>query len=202
MIFSQCCIAEMDTNAIAIGDWSEVVHDKNHYALRGRLLIYGSESSGQLGGWNGDRVYLELNHVNDGIEGWPIEIYTEDMDHWGALHFEMQDAWGKLIPSEFGQDDHMVFPPPFNITLPNDSTLRLRVDSRGSLTFGAEAGTKKEVFRFILNSGVWTVRPNSTNDYFLSATFTPPTNHIASTNCHLWVGTLKLPKVKIPLPRN
>src|SRR5450631_551048 len=194
-IFSQSCFAQMDTNAIATGDWSDVVYDKGHYALRGRLLVYRSESFGQFGEWNGERVYLELHHVEDGGLG-PIEIYAKDTDHWGALHFEMQDASGKSIPSEFNQVDFMESPPPFNIVLQNDSTLRLRVDSGAALTFGTEAGTKKEGFRFILN-GVWTVQPNSTNDYFLSATFTPPTNHIASTYGHIWVGTLKLPKVKI-----
>jgi hypothetical protein len=44
----------------------------------------------------------------------------------------------------------------------------------------------------------WTIPPNATNDFFLSATFTPSKDHPSPLNYHVWQGTLKLPKVKIP----
>jgi hypothetical protein len=42
------------------------------------------------------------------------------------------------------------------------------------------------------------IRPSATNDFFLSGSFTPATNHPSALKYHVWQGTLKLPKVKIP----
>jgi hypothetical protein len=35
----------------------------------------------------------------------------------------------------------------------------------------------------------------------LSGTFTPPADHPSALKYHIWQGTLKLPKVKIPPPK-
>jgi hypothetical protein len=47
----------------------------------------------------------------------------------------------------------------------------------------------------------WSIPPDATNDYYLSATFSPTTNHPSALKYPLWQGTLNLPKVKISIKK-
>jgi hypothetical protein len=46
----------------------------------------------------------------------------------------------------------------------------------------------------------WRINTGPGNAYFLSGTFSPPTNHPSPPGCHVWGGMLKLPPVKISTP--
>lgn len=56
----------------------------------------------------------------------------------------------------------------------------------------------------MLGSGTWilptTTPDNASPDFYLSGSFTPPADHPSPLKYHIWQGTLKLPKVKIPPP--
>ncbi|MCX6923196.1 MAG: hypothetical protein NT154_08305 [Verrucomicrobia bacterium] len=193
--FYRCC-AETDTNVIAAGEWSTpVVSDTGWPAtLRGRLLLYegrcwtNSVVSGKaVPSWEHVRVYLELQHVEN--RGWlnPIEVYFEA----GSLPCEMRDGLGKFVPpvivSRAG-----AFPSPCWITLPCDATVRFRADIS---TMGGPGGPDS----LEIDTGeVWVLPRRATNDFFLSCTFTPPTNRPSLLGYQVWQGTLKLPKVRIP----
>ena len=76
--------------------------------------------------------------------------------------------------------------------MPCVSTVRLRVDKLEGFQ------SKPEGLAILVPGGCWIIPPNATGDFFLSATFTPPKDHPSSLHYHVWQGTLKLPKVKIP----
>jgi hypothetical protein len=78
--------------------------------------------------WPEVRVYLELQHVPDVPMAWklPIEIHVAD-GSWVVC--EMRDAHEKLIPAESILYSGPVHEP-VTLTLPVDSTLRVRADRR------------------------------------------------------------------------
>jgi hypothetical protein len=183
-----CCFGQTDTNLLATGDWSETVGDGAGHALRGRLLIYDDSSPSAA---KHARVYLELQHVFQG--GWddPIELYFEFGTGKG-LHFEMRDKLDQTIPQE-----PAVYvgpaPNPYWVTLPCESTVRVRADN-------VVAGTqpKPASLEILVPRGLWIIPPNTTNEFYLSATFTPPNDHPSPLHYRVWQGTLKLPRVRIP----
>jgi hypothetical protein len=184
----QYCLGQTDTNLIATGDWSEIVSDGPGYALRGRLIVYDAEGKNQWGIWGCARVYVELQHVLDGVYGFPIEF---DYDNMKCLRFELRDSSDRPIPQE-AVARALPPPPSFKGILPCDSTLRFLACE------GAGFNAKPDGLWILVSGGDWLIRPNATNSYFLSASFSPSTNLAASKNNHLWRGTLKLPKVQIP----
>jgi len=187
----RCSFGQTDTNAIAVGDWSSLVSDDTHYALRGRLLIYDSEGTNKWGYWTEPRVYVELQHICRDFSGFPIEFEVDDMK---CLHFEMHDAFGRPIRSDIARVSRTL-PSPFTVSLPCDSTLRLRVDRQ----LGSKS--KPDGFQIDVNGGFWDIRTGATNSYFLSAIFIPSTNIVVAPNSHLWGATLELPKVQIPVKK-
>jgi hypothetical protein len=180
------CFGQTDTNLIATGNWSETVTENDH-ALRGRLLVYDDQGQSAA---NHARVYLELQHVFHG--GWdsPIEIYF-DVGFGGVVSFELNDAFGKPVPQEPAPIRGPA-PLPSWVTLPCDATVRLRADIYNLGTQSKPAGLV-----IFANGGRWVIHPDATNDVFLSATFTPATNHPSPLNYHVWQGTLKVPAAKI-----
>jgi hypothetical protein len=205
-----CCLGQTDTNLLATGNWSAPVSDKI-YTLRGRLLIYAPEPQPDMakkaGVWNGARVYLELQRLNYTLNE-PVEIF---IDRYLPMHAEMRNGDGKVIAGESGwcPGDGPIAPQ-FTVTLPPDATLRLHASTA--------VGTQKPgVLLIAVPERAWAIERGDTNEYFLSATFSPTTNHPSSvthflsapfsspTNppsphtYHLWQGTLHLPPVRIPL---
>ena len=183
----QCGFGQTDTNVIAIGGWSDPVSDGNRGTLRGRVLVYDDQGPGAA---NHARVYLELQHPFQGAWFTPIEVYF-NLGFSDDLHFEMRDGSGRPIPQE-PVNIRGPLPNPYWVTLPCDSTVRLRADS----LFGPQS--KPDGLEIMVWGGCWLIPPNATNDFFLSATFTPPKDHPTPLHYHVWQGTLKLPKVKIP----
>lgn len=187
---------------IAVGDWSEPVGNRSK--LRGRLLICETPRHRGPGGGYDTAVYLELQECSDFV-GSPIHVYCNMMPDVspgpdfkrivkGGGHWELRDAADKPV-AQSGYAYSGAAPGADWMTLPCDSTVRLRVSLFGGGRM--EDGS----LGIALPSQYWVIPARSTNDYFLSGTFTvsPPTNSFDRLD--VWQGTLKLPKMKIPVKR-
>ena len=195
-----CVIA--DTNDIAVGNWSEPVGDSRGYKLRGRLLICETPRHRGPGGGYDTAVYLELQECSDYI-GETLQVYCNmeggeflgpDFKRFEKAggHWELRDAADNPVAqSPFAFSG--AAPGKYWMALPCDSTVRLRVTLFG----GGRMDDGSLGFAF--PSQYWVIPARSTNDYFLSGTFSvsPPTNRIDVLKVHVWQGTLKLPKMKI-----
>jgi hypothetical protein len=186
----QCCLGQLDSNILSVGEWSAPVTDAI-WPLRGRLLIYGPESEKEKQG-TGLRVYLDLQHVPVPYGNkLSMGVFTE---YSTAIFFEIRDGHGK--PAEERVILASERPPhPFSATLPPDSTLRLRVPCMGArierdglLIWGG--GTRG-----------WLIRSGDIHDYYLSGTLSLPRTNQSDLDYHIWQGTLRLPKVRIPVKK-
>jgi hypothetical protein len=189
-----CCFGQPATNFLVTGDWSDFVRDDAGYAVGGRLLIGDSSSTNKSGRSGNVKVYVELCHFDEGFHGLPIEIYVEDLN---CLRFELRDGSGERIrpkkASEIFQISRGV-EAAYRLTIPCDSTVRLRAD------YNLRGEKKPGEFDVTVPGVFWRIRREATNDFFLSGTFSPPTNTV-SGGCHGWNGTLELPKVRIPVEK-
>ncbi len=192
---SHCCLAQTDTNLIGAGAWSEPVSAGEEWqaiTLRGRLLLYGDQAGGAA---NKARVYLELQHIlNHTNTINPVEIYYNpnmgfDNEPPGLL-LGLRDARGQEIPS-IPQPFNGSFIKPYWITLPDDSTVRIRAD------YFAAGYTETNGLNILGRAGLWTIPPHATNDFYLHGTFIATKSHPSPLNYHIWQGTLELPPVKI-----
>jgi hypothetical protein len=167
------CFAVDDAKILAVGDWSAPVtgtaeattgRGAHRPVLCGRLLFSESPKN------HSPAVYLELQDCG---EVWGMtEVYC-DMGPNGGCRLESRDASGKPIEWEPGpfsgwaQGSHW-------ITLPCDSTIRLRVSRIATFIYASKGD--------YLVSGTFSSRPpKDPNDHRLD----------------VWQGTLKLPAVKI-----
>lgn len=210
LVTCQFCPGQTDTNVIAVGDWSAAVSDGKELrftntsgkevrysgpALRGRLLIYDDRDQSAN---NHARVYLELQHIY--TTGWdqPVDIYYDPDWTNVDLHLDMRDEHDQPIPKKpvfiWGAAIE-----PCWVTLPCDATIRLRAD----LMVGP--AEKPDGLEILVNRGCWIIPRHATNDFYLSGTFSPPSDltgpHeqlLSPLNYRAWHGTLNLPKVKIP----
>jgi hypothetical protein len=199
-------VAIEDTNLVSAGEWSEPVGTitMNGNTIRGRLLICDTPDHASSIQRVDTAVYLELQEFASAIRS--VDVYCqlhrlEFPDDAPGLRCELRDRGGQLVPESGGSFSGSE---PGNcwITLEPYCSARLRVSA-----YGAACRLKDGGLRIYLASrGCWDVHPNPTNDYYLSATFTAvaPTNEmgfITGTNRDIWYGTLKLPKMKIPVKK-
>ena len=139
--------------------------------------------------WENAKVYVDLRHVKENPPKAPIDVYVDD--NLSCLHFEMRDRSDHRLPPPEIFTMSRVSPAPYTLSIPCDSTRRLRAD------YDLGQKSKPDGLVLVCPGLAWTIRPAETNELFLSATFSPLTNHIASNGSHGWTGTLNL-KVKIP----
>lgn len=192
----QFCFAGGDTNIVAISDWSKPVGTQYGATLRARMLIAQEHSPAHAGPWPETEFYLEFQNVT-GAAGAPLQFYFDP----ARLRCEMLDANGKPPPPDgFGGSGGGAGPS--WITLPYDSTIRLRANMYG---YGVKP---EDGFLLVLmpTMQAWSIRPGNTNVYFLSGTFTvtTPTNRVTKDFDEarkIWSGTLALPKMKISVPK-
>jgi hypothetical protein len=180
-----------ETNVIAIGEWSHPSAGEQQSAasaaLRGRLLIRQGHSPAYTGVLPETQVYLEVQNVSESTGG-PLSLY---FDPRNGLRAEMLDINGKPAP-EVGGGGNGGFPSACWITLPYDSTLRLRVSWYGHGTSSRD-GLKIPLFNELA------IGVGDTNQCYLTATFTstPPTNHTTTPGESIWQGRLVFPPVKV-----
>jgi hypothetical protein len=175
------CFANSVIEPMVVGDWSETIK-----GLRGRLVF--SEDK-KIDGTEIAVIYLELQNVSN--VGNPMEIYFDTIH--SQLHFQLADASNRQKQDSGGALDEMI-PDSYWINLPHDSTLRFRVSWHGY-------GIPKDAGLAIgVPEHFWVIPANSTNNYFLSASFaaSPPND---KDHIHAWNRSLVLPSVKIPAVR-
>jgi hypothetical protein len=160
-------------------------------SLRGRLIICHGYSPGYAGKLAETQVYLELQNVSIN-RGSLMEVY---FDPRNGLECALRDSRNQAPPVGGGGGSG-AFPSACWVTLPYDSTLRLRVSWYG-YGMPEAVGLRIPLFH------EYVIRADNTNDYALSGTFTvtAPTNHASPPGYRVWQGRLVLPDTKIAIKR-
>lgn len=176
----------VDTNVTAIGAWSEPVRNR-HAELRGRIVIVDAF------------VFIDLQECS-GVAGSCLEI---EWNPESTLKFELTNDNGVPVPACPGGYSGPGLPHDW-LKMPPDSMMRLRASPFNG------GGRQKDGSLLIMSPDfqTWAVRPTATNECFLAVTLSIPTPaaavltnqpHIDRHMLDTWQGTLKLPKVKIPV---
>jgi len=194
----QVCMAGSDASVIATSEWSKPVSTKYDQTLRCRLLIAQGHSPAHAGEVPETAVYLELQNVSGAI-GAPMKIY---FDPGRGLRCEVLDANGKAPPMVGGAGSGGGAGSSW-ITLPYDSTIRLRANMYG---YGRKEGDGLLIQMSPPNMQRWDIQASDTNVYFMSGKFTVvmPPDYVAkdfTETRSIWTGTLELPKMKIPVSK-
>ena len=179
-----------DAGVIGVGEWSEPVSDGDGHTLQGRLVVCDDRSPSAS---NHARVYLELQHVFKGGFSSILEVYYDLSGN--ALNLELRDGHDQPVPQTPVTLRGPSLPPCW-ITLPCDAMVRLRGD-----LYHLSTNPKPDGLQVLLESGNWVIPTNAAGEFYLSGTFTPAADHPSALHYHVWQGTLKLPKVKIPPPK-
>jgi hypothetical protein len=201
LLFAACrSYAVEDTNVVALGQWSEAVGTFHGNTIRGRLLICDTPDHASSVSRIDTAVYLELQEFSSAVRS--VRVYCELNrmslpDDAPGLRCELRDSAGKLVPDSPGG---------FSGGMPVSCWLTLRPYCSARLRASVFGGGRLDdggLAIYLASRGWWDVHPNTTNEYYLSATFTAvaPTNElgmVTSTNLDVWYGTLTLPRVKIP----
>ena len=191
-VISCCfCLGSEPTNVIAASAWSEPTGCATGLPdcglLRGRVLILEGKSAAYAGQVPETQVYLELQNVST-TTGTAMEVY---FDPRLGLRCEVRDSSGRP-PPQVGQGGSGAFPSACWVTLPYDSTIRVRASWYG---YGnpREGGLKIPLVEPLVITG------SNTNSYYLSGTFSAQTqsDHVPGPNRVIWQGTLKIPAVKV-----
>jgi hypothetical protein len=171
--------AAAEKHTVAVGDWSEPVD-----GLRGRLVVAQGRTLGD-GNARESLVYVEFQNVAEAGE----RTLAFDPDR---LKCELLDANGNPVPktAPFGRSGGR--PGKTLVTLPFDSTLRLRANPYG---FG-----RADDLLVPLNADAWLIKAGDTADYFLTGTFTVPPVDRTGPGKPPWAGELKLPKARLARP--
>jgi hypothetical protein len=189
------CFASGDTNIIAMSDWSKPVGTSHGHSLRVRMIVAYGRGPAFAGAWDETQFYLEFQNVSGAIVS-PTQFYFDPSD---GLRCVMQDANGKTVsPSGAGSGGGAGAS---WITLPYDSTIRLRANMYG---YGSKRGEGLNLTLYPPQA--WQFRAGDTNAYYMSGTFTvsTPTNFVPKdfeAARAVWSGTLDLPKMKITVPK-
>ena len=169
-----------DQKQFAAGDWSDEVD-----GLRGRLIIAQGQAFAD-GKLRETVAYLELRNAPEAA-GNSKTVYFDP-----GLTCEMRDPQGDIVPQRGrgGSGGAGGRPGAELVTLPFDSTLRLRLSPYG---YGSADGMRIDISRY-----EWNIKSSDTGQYTLTATFTSePLAEPIGPN--VWHGTLKLPAVKITM---
>src|SRR5215210_2681006 len=160
------------------GDWSDVVK-----GIQGRITISEDHT---FNGTTIVAVYLELRNVSN--IGDAIEIYFDPIH---TFQCQLLDANDKPVATA-GLPASIMVPRPFWLILPYDSSLRFRISVEG---YGVP---RNEGALIPLECGDWIIKSGDKGEYKLDVTFAvnPPKVDI---DRRVWRGTLKLPRVKIPV---
>jgi hypothetical protein len=195
---SRCCgsgLAGGETNVIAASEWSEPVEQHDH-SVRGRVIVCEGRSPAYAGEGQEVLVYLELENVTRSW-GQPLKLYCDPM---GGARYELSDANGRRVPPAPTAGSGGA-PAAYWITLPYDSSVRLRANPGG---WGTPQNAALALPMRPMAGDYWLIKHGDTNEYFLSATFTvaSPKNGASSAEDRSWEGTLKMPKVKISVMKH
>jgi hypothetical protein len=181
--------AAEEPKVIAMSAWSKPVESHDRF-LQARWLLMEGRSRAYAGPGKEILLYVELQNAN-GAWGEPLRVYFNAAE---GLKFELLDADGMAVaPSPTGGSGGDVAAG--WITLPYDSTVRLRANPGGW-------GTPADAFLALplrpMNGQYWLFREAPAEDRFLTGKLriAPPT---ADTIEHRddWRGTIEFPKTKL-----
>ena len=192
----------LNTNIIAVSDWSQIVMGKG--SLRARMLLahlYYVPFSETI-------LYIELQNAQTG----PVQFY---FDPGNGLHCKLVDSHGNTPPQEPMGGSGRNNPVVCWISLPEDATIRLRANTTQVVQIlghpPIDKGDFLNLFLMPSSSGSvevrnWEIPAGDTNDYYLSGTLTlaSPTNSVVQNpqaSVRIFQGTLELPKMKISLKK-
>lgn len=187
---------------LGVGRWSRPVTDRAGYTLRGRLLVFdkphfslsGMEFRGSC------PVYLELQNLSSRRDR-DVAVYFALAD---GLECDLRDAHGK--PCRPNNDNTALssllaygyfWTRQYWAAVPIDGSVRLRAGPSLSSSSPNLDGLHIEMSR----GPSWYAPEGDTNRYFLSGTFSPPTDHPSPPDAHAWQGRLDLPAVELRVPK-
>jgi hypothetical protein len=178
-----------DHRLIAISEWSKPVESHDRF-LQARWLLLEGRSRAYAGPGKEILLYVELQNANSAW-GEPLRIYFDASE---GLKFEVLDADGRMVaPSgTFGSGGDVGAG---WITLPYDSTVRLRANPGGW-------GTPPDAFLALplrpRNGQYWLFREAPAGEHFLAGklTIAPPTEDTIEHRDD-WRGTIEFPKAKL-----
>jgi hypothetical protein len=192
----------LNTNIIAVSDWSQIVMGKG--SLRARMVLahfYPFPFSDTI-------LYIELQNAQTG----PVQFY---FDPGNGLHCKLVDAHGNTPPQMpkggTGRNEPVVG----WVSLLEDATIRLRANTSSVVQILGHPPIDEGDFLnlFLMPSSSysaevrsWDIPAGDTNDYYLSGTLTlaSPTNSIVQNpqaSVRIFQRTLELPKMKISLKK-
>jgi hypothetical protein len=178
------------TNLLATGAWSEPVSDGHGNRLRGRLLVYeGTHFTNLFERWSTAPVYLEIRDATESNQH-PIRIYFDLAD---GITFQLRDAHG--APAGRLRDGNVrgAVPRPFWAVLPAGGLLRWSANN----PLGNPTGRPGEVSILFRAGGSWIIPADDTNDWFLSATLSPPPTNSTPDSSDVWQASLEFPAVRL-----
>src|SRR4051812_17318350 len=152
-----CFAGEPDAGVIGVGEWSEPVKDGDGHTLRGRLVVCDDRPANAS---NHARVYLELEHGGSAL---PTEGY-HDIEST-ALNVEVRNGHDQLVPRKLVAVRRPSLTPCW-VTLPCDSTVRLRSD-----LYAVSLTPNPDGLLIMLGSGTWIIPTNAAGEFYLSGTF-------------------------------
>jgi hypothetical protein len=178
-----------ELKVIAMSEWSKPV-ESHDQVLQARWLLLEGRSRAYAGPGKEILLYVELQNANSAW-GDPLRIFFNASE---GLNFELLDADGKAVaPSgTFGSGGDVGAG---WITLPYDSTVRLRANPGGW-------GTPSDAFLALplrpMNGQYWLFKEAPAGDHFLTGklTIAPPTDDTFEHRDD-WRGTIEFPKTKL-----
>jgi hypothetical protein len=189
LLWAACCVGAEEHKLIAMSEWSKPVESHDRF-LQARWLLMEGRSRAYAGAGKEILLYVELQNANSAW-GEPLRIFFNVS---AGLKFELLDAGGKIVaPSGTGGSGGDVGAG--WITLPYDSTVRLRANPGGW-------GTPSDAFLALplrpMNGQYWLFQEAPAGDHFLTGklTIAPPTGDTFEHRDD-WRGTVEFPKTKL-----
>ena len=186
------CSAADDAKVIAMSDWSSPVATAAGHSLRVRMIVAYGRGPAFAGPVDETQFFLEFHNVSGAIAS-PTQFYFDPAQ---GLRCEMHDANGRAHASSGAGSGGG--PGATWITLPYDSTIRLRANMYG---YGNKPGEGLNLMLFPPHQS-WQIKAGDANAYYLSGTFTVKTPEDFApkdfeSGRAVWSGKLELQKMKI-----
>lgn len=179
-ILGACCTAGAVEEQT--GDWSEV-----HDSLKARLHL---EHRFVMGSYSEILVYIELCNTCPPEGTLRVSFPFSSV---GNLSFTVKDSEGNAVePTRDMFGSTIYSPEPFTLTLPQDCTMRFCISQNGAGVYEDRA------LLYLVPAQGWYFKHGEDKTYELTATLSVTQSE--RTEDRHWVGELKLPPVRIPVP--
>jgi hypothetical protein len=159
------------------------------HRLRGRLMIYSTQRTNSDASSSRELVlFVELQDVTGALNWTPPSFF---FDGNTALEPILDDGQSDIAPTT--QTEPQGLSKPRWIVVPFNGSIR---SPAGVLRQAIAEEGRVRTIQFGARS--WNIPTARTNEYFLSASFTPPKDVQSPLDYDIWSGTLELPPVRLP----